>query len=155
MFVIGSRESMGMSGEQRKPGAESLRAGYDTTAVNVRGVALAGVGLVVMLALAMLVAWWLNGLYRAPVQPVDAPFPLERIEEPLPPSPRLQVNPPLEWQAQQEQARSLLNSYEWLDREQGTVRIPVEQAIELLAEEGLPVRKTPAAGDNADQEQAE
>jgi hypothetical protein len=137
-----------MSGEQSKPSAESLRVGYDTTAVNVRGVALAGVGVIVMLALAMLVAWWLSGLYQAPVQPVDAPFPPEQIEVPFPPQPRLQSNPTLDWQEQQERARTLLNSYEWLNREQGTVRIPVEQAIELLAEEGLPVRDNPAAGDD-------
>jgi hypothetical protein len=144
-----------MSEEQSKPSAESLKAGYDTTAVNVRGVALAGGGLVVMLALAMLVAWWLSGLYRAPVAPVDAPFPPGRIEVPQPPQPRLQANPALDWQEQQAQARNLLDRYEWVDREQDAVRIPVERAIELLSEEGLPVRENPAAGHNEEPEQAD
>jgi hypothetical protein len=30
----------------------------------------------------------------------------------------------------------LLNNYGWVDREAGIVRIPIDQAIELLAEDG-------------------
>ena len=33
-----------------------------------------------------------------------------------------------------------LNSYGWVDREHGVVRIPIEQAIDLLATRGLPAR---------------
>lgn len=33
----------------------------------------------------------------------------------------------------------LLDNYSWADRSQGKVRIPVERAIELLAQRGLPV----------------
>jgi hypothetical protein len=133
-----------MSTEQGKPTTESLNVGHDTTPVNVRGVALVGIGLVVMLALTMLVAWWVTGLYDARVPSIDATFPPEQIEQPLPPEPRLQARPQQDWQQQEEEARDLLNSYEWVDREQGTVRIPVERAIDLLAEEGLPVREEPA-----------
>jgi hypothetical protein len=37
----------------------------------------------------------------------------------------------------------LLNNYSWVDKSQGKVRIPIDQAIELLAKRGLPV--APAA----------
>jgi hypothetical protein len=33
----------------------------------------------------------------------------------------------------------LLNNYSWADRSQGKVRIPIDRAIELLAQRGLPV----------------
>ncbi|MGO9336058.1 MAG: hypothetical protein ACLPY1_00985 [Terracidiphilus sp.] len=33
----------------------------------------------------------------------------------------------------------LLNNYSWVDKSQGKVRIPIDQAIELLAKRGLPV----------------
>jgi hypothetical protein len=33
----------------------------------------------------------------------------------------------------------LLNNYSWADRSQGKVRIPIDKAIELLAQRGLPV----------------
>jgi hypothetical protein len=37
----------------------------------------------------------------------------------------------------------LLNNYSWVDSSQGKVRIPIDRAMELLAERGLPV--APAA----------
>lgn len=33
----------------------------------------------------------------------------------------------------------LLNNYTWIDQSKGTVRIPIERAMELIAKEGLPV----------------
>ena len=33
----------------------------------------------------------------------------------------------------------LLNNYSWVDQSKGTVRIPIEQAIQLIAQRGLPV----------------
>ena len=36
----------------------------------------------------------------------------------------------------------LLNHYTWVDRSKGTVRIPIERAMEIVAQQGLPV--TPA-----------
>ena len=33
----------------------------------------------------------------------------------------------------------LLDNYTWVDRSKGTVRIPIERAMEILAQEGLPV----------------
>jgi hypothetical protein len=36
----------------------------------------------------------------------------------------------------------LLNNYSWVDRSQGKIRIPIDKAIELLAQRGLPVAAT-------------
>ncbi len=41
----------------------------------------------------------------------------------------------------------LLNNYSWIDESKGTVRIPIERAMELIAQRGLPVAakvQTPA-----------
>jgi mono/diheme cytochrome c family protein len=40
--------------------------------------------------------------------------------------------------AQREQAESQLNSYGWIDEASGVVRIPINQAMALVAERGLP-----------------
>jgi hypothetical protein len=37
--------------------------------------------------------------------------------------------------------KPLLGTYEWIDKSSGTVRIPVDRAMDLLAERGLPYRK--------------
>jgi hypothetical protein len=34
----------------------------------------------------------------------------------------------------------VLASYDWVDEKNGVVRIPIDQAMELLAQRGLPVR---------------
>jgi hypothetical protein len=36
----------------------------------------------------------------------------------------------------------LLNYYSWIDQSKGTVRIPIERAMELIAQRGLPVMPT-------------
>ena len=42
-----------------------------------------------------------------------------------------------------------LYSYGWVDEKAGTVHIPIDRAMELLVERGLPVRPQAAAGDDA------
>jgi hypothetical protein len=37
----------------------------------------------------------------------------------------------------------LLENYSWVDRSKGTVRIPIERAMELIAERGFPVEQKP------------
>jgi hypothetical protein len=66
---------------------------------------------------------------------------LERI---LPPKPRLQVNQQLDLQQVREQEQRILNSYGWVSKEAGAVRIPINRAMDLIAERGLPPAK-PAA----------
>ena len=39
-----------------------------------------------------------------------------------------------------------LNSYDWVDQKAGSVRIPIERAMDLLAQRGLPERSQEAAG---------
>lgn len=40
----------------------------------------------------------------------------------------------------------LLDNYSWIDESRGTVRIPIERAMELIAERGLPVAAQPTQG---------
>jgi hypothetical protein len=57
----------------------------------------------------------------------------------LPSGPQLQVNPRqdfLRFHADQEQS---LESYAWENRAAGTVRVPIERAMELLLKRGIPV----------------
>jgi len=56
------------------------------------------------------------------------------------PEPRLQVNSAQELQAMRAQEETVLQSYGWVDREHGVTRIPIEKAMQLLVQRGLPVR---------------
>lgn len=52
--------------------------------------------------------------------------------------PQLQVNPVADMKQLREMENRKLSSYGWVNKEQGVVRIPVEQAMKLIAERGLP-----------------
>jgi hypothetical protein len=62
---------------------------------------------------------------------------LQRKGPGLPPLPRLQVYPVRHWTDFQSVERERLDSYGWLDRSSGAVHIPIDRAIELIAERGV------------------
>jgi len=75
-------------------------------------------------------------------------------DRPLPPTPRLQTAPYDDLTRMRATEEEKLNSYGWVDRRSGTVRIPIERAIELTAERGLPARVL-AGGEQAAKSAAE
>jgi hypothetical protein len=70
---------------------------------------------------------------HAPAGPLAEP-------ERQPPLPRLQLNPPQDLRALRAAEDAVLHSYAWVDRAAGVVRIPIERAMELTLERGLPAR---------------
>jgi hypothetical protein len=60
------------------------------------------------------------------------------------PQPRLETNERLEINDFRLQEENTLNSYGWIDQKAGIARIPIDRAMQLLAQRGLPIR--PQAG---------
>jgi len=54
------------------------------------------------------------------------------------PQPRLEVRPGAGLAELRAAEESDLNSYGWIDRKAGTVRIPIDRAMQLMVERGLP-----------------
>jgi hypothetical protein len=81
---------------------------------------------------------------------VDAWLPLQNNTQPAASSfPRLQVSPRLdlsEFRAREDQQ---LTNYGWVDRSAGIVRVPIERAMELVLQKGLPVRTNGQSGAGA------
>lgn len=63
-------------------------------------------------------------------------------QQTLPPPPRLQTNPRGDLLELREAEDRVLTTYGWVDRNAGVVRIPIEQAMKLTVERGLPARAT-------------
>jgi hypothetical protein len=80
-----------------------------------------------------------DGLVTMEVKGDPAPAPLAEPPGRLPPEPRLQALPLADIHAQRREEQQVLTSYGWVDEKSGTVRIPIEEAMRLLAERGLPV----------------
>ena len=67
----------------------------------------------------------------------NAPLPPEKMLQTFP-EPRLQPNGTLDLAARREKENERLTGYAWVDRNTGVVQIPVERAMELTLERGLP-----------------
>jgi|SRR5579875_1597738 len=72
------------------------------------------------------------------------PLPAELHGNPMPPEPRLQASPRQDLKAMRTNEDWNLNHYAWVDRSAGTVAIPIEHAIDLVAARGIPPQKAPA-----------
>lgn len=60
-------------------------------------------------------------------------------------APQLQTSPAADLIRVRGHEDRMLDGYGWVDREAGVARIPVERAMELLVQRGLPVRTKPDA----------
>ena len=73
-------------------------------------------------------------------------FPLAvQQERRLPAGPRLQPIPANEIFEFRQRENAELSEYGWVDRNAGSVRIPIEQAKDLLLQRGIPSRTAPAS----------
>jgi hypothetical protein len=66
----------------------------------------------------------------------------------LPPEPRLQAQPKVELKDLKADEDAILSSYGWIDPNKGIVRIPIDQAIDIVAQKGLPSKPSPTGLDN-------
>lgn len=141
--------------EEAKHG-EREQAGFERQDLSAHAVFAFLIGLAVAGVLVYCVIW---GIYRTmdayerahqpPQSPLVKPAETDtRIVSPAEitkfPQPRLERNERLEindFRLKEEQA---LNSYGWVDEKTGVVRIPIERAMELVAQRGLST--TPRVG---------
>ncbi|MNX72339.1 hypothetical protein D3C86_1036910 [compost metagenome] len=116
------------------------RKGHETRDVNVRAVGRVALWFTVcfaLIGLALLAMFWRDvqvQLQRkgpiVPIAPTEPRFPAPGV--------RRESGEPLARLRESED--QLLNRYEWVDRTTGTIRIPIDRAMELVASRGLPVR---------------
>jgi hypothetical protein len=114
---------------------------YEKSDAQPRPLLIFAIGLIVTTAVAAVSMKWLFDAFNAmeSSKPVDM-HPLARTDE-LPPAPRLQPSPSRELGEYQAQLEQTINGYAWIDRDAGIVRIPIDRAMDLVSERGLPHRK--------------
>lgn len=125
---------------EAKVPVDSVDAGHELRDLSPKAIALFALSLAILLVLVVLVTYFLHEHYlTVQVRTQAPPSPLSAAREPTP-EPRLAVTPGEDLKALRAAEDSLLKSYAWIDRQQGIVRIPIDRAIELLAQRGLPTR---------------
>jgi hypothetical protein len=123
--------------------ASTPTSGYETRDANAGGAFKFLVALAVVLVVACLVSWEMFRYFSAhdvDQAASDSPFADTRQ---LPLGPQLQVNPREDWLKFREEQEQALETYAWENRTAGTVRVPIEEAMELLVKKGLPVQGAP------------
>ena len=134
-------ESTALAQGTPRPGA----AGYETRDVNVRVIfgIVAGLiccGIIIHFALAAM-----QRLLLHTPAPTDAWNPV-RVTARKPPSPRLQVSARLDLEQFRAWEEQQLTTYGWVNSTAGIVRVPIESAIDLVLQKGLPVRTNQTNG---------
>lgn len=147
------------------------RQGYESTDVNVSGVIVFLVGLTLFVTVFFVFCFGMGKVINTALQRRDGPpnkwnslasTPTGKLRN-MTPSPQLQqeqlaqltqrfVTPRLQSDDGNQETADLhakedllLEHYSWIDRNQGKVRIPIEQAMQLIAQRGLPVVQGSAA----------
>jgi hypothetical protein len=116
----------------------SERKGYEPSDVRVSWVVFWTTVLAVALVVILIaLAWMLKFLMKEQRQ-VEEAAPARVVERRSFPQPRLQRVPAEELALLRAREEVELNNYGWVNKEAGVVRIPIERAMELLVERGLP-----------------
>ncbi len=117
---------------------------HEESDVNVRailgfGAALLAIGLVVHVFL-----FWLQGFYASQTRRAETiVYPMAAgQQDQLPPEPRLQNNPQQDLRDLRAKQASELAGYGWVNKEAGVARIPIDEAMRIVVERGLPTRET-------------
>jgi hypothetical protein len=119
--------------------------GYERRDASVRGLLLFGLGLAIVIVFTFYaMKWTFNWLSaETPRGPAAAPF--ESAAQ-VPPAPLLQAHPHQDLWSYCEGQLKTLNSYGWIDKQNGIVHIPIERAMDLLLQQGFPARPASEIG---------
>jgi hypothetical protein len=135
----------------------SASEAYETRDIKLRPLIVFAAGITVMAVASYLVIFVLFRLFSgqaatqdAQLAPASLAQPAAPGEERLPPEPRIQANPAGDLKMLRDKEDAILTTYGWVDRPAGVVRVPIDVAMKLVLEQGLPVRQPdsapPAAG---------
>ena len=119
----------------------SLAQHYERDDVSGRGIFRFAITLVIGIVIAIFVMWfvlskWTNRSLEVKMQlsPAD-------VEAPVAPGPGLDAVPEVRLQETRARDAERLTTYGWLDQAGGVVHIPIEEAMRLLVERGLPAQE--------------
>ena len=117
--------------------------GYETRDANAGGVFKFLAALGIVLVVTGLVCWGLFRFFSShDVDQAASESPFADTRQ-LPLGPQLQVNPREDWLKFREDQKKSMETYAWENQTAGIIRVPIEEAMELLVKKGLPVQGAP------------
>jgi hypothetical protein len=117
-----------------------IERGHETRDADINKLIIFALVLVAMILAGFLVT---EAVFRVVIKVENAEEKVTPFEDAnqIPPEPHLQVSSATELQDYLKQQTETLDSYGWVDQKQGIVRIPIDQAMDIMLQKGFPVRK--------------
>lgn len=119
---------------------QNLELLHEESSVQVKPVLIFALMLVIVSVATFMTVRFLLDYFNVNQTRTEAPLSPFADPQPLPPMPRLQVSSGQDLRELRAAEDKVLNGYRWVDKQAGIVGIPVNQAMEILAKKGLPVR---------------
>jgi hypothetical protein len=146
--------------DQPHPANTNGNGGYERQDIGSAGVLYFLLGLLVA---GLFVFFLVDGIYsyldkrsqaeQAPVNPLvtNAPADTRHISKDYPqgsfPNPKLEEDERGQLNGIRLKEEQTLSTYDYIDKNTGTVRIPIDRAMDLIAQRGLPTRAQSATGE--------
>lgn len=148
-----STNQPGNHGHEPAHGDEIVNPGvsHERRDINVFQVSAFGIGLLLGCIVTVFIIWGLFDFLYSREDAKNAANPaalMMKYKQTLPPEPRLQAQPKVELKDLRADEDAILNSYGWVNPDKGVVRIPIDQAIDIVAQKGLPSKPSPTGLDN-------
>lgn len=126
-----------------KPGNEEID--FEASDIDARHTFITGVSVLIGISVVIALVYFLF-TYLAHERSISSPppLPIEAHGNPMPPEPRLQASPYKDLKAMRTRENWELSHYFWVDKVKGTVAIPIERAMDILATRGIPPQKQPS-----------
>lgn len=105
------------------------KTAYEPSDWPIAPIGLLFAGILILLVVSPLVLMW---AYPTTLSDVSRKLTVE------PPAPRLEIDPAKELAAFRSRETAQLNTYYWINRQDGIVHIPIEQAMKNLVKQGIP-----------------
>ncbi len=114
--------------------------GHETRDLNVRAVSWFALGLVMAFVVISAAVIGLYKVFEHRHPSPDAPSRIALYPHMIVPQPLLETHPAVDLEQFQTVEAAKLNSYGWVDKPAGVIRIPIERAMDLIVQRGLPTR---------------
>jgi len=119
---------------------------HEATDADSHAITRFGISLAFLIVVSQLLLWWVFDHFSEREAKLSPHVPaIIRMQAPtLPPEPRLQgnapldVNPRLDLKQMRDNEDAFLNHYGWIDPDHGIVHVPIDKALDIVAQSGLP-----------------
>src|SRR5689334_18419216 len=115
---------------------------FEHSDISIRGVILTGLGVFLFFHISTGIVYFVFEHFKhVHAEQTLPPLPIAAHGPPQPAEPRLQQSPRRDLRDFEATEMAELNAYKWINKQKGTVAIPIDRAMDLILQRGIPPEK--------------